>query len=313
MHVRMPLFTVISGFVYAMRPLGSGDPLRFMRGKARRLLIPLLTAVTITLVLGNLTHSSALAVPWAEAYKAYLFRYTHFWFLQAIFLVFALVTWLEHRSWLQTLRGWAIALIITALAKFVVPASQFFSIDGALYLCPLFILGLGLRRFQTELAAPKVFWPVLGVATGALAMQQLAMQSQLDVDIGKMSLLGTVTGLATAYLLVNLRVAWAPLGWIGAFSYTVYLYHHLGISVAERIYVWAGLPYFDGLFICKLLGGLAAGLLVETIAKRIPLLSITMLGLRPKRVPAPEPVAATAVATSSPATEAQTSRASGAS
>src|SRR5690606_1429875 len=44
-HIRMPLFTVISGYVYAMRPITTMARVpRFVTRKCRRLLIPFLIA-----------------------------------------------------------------------------------------------------------------------------------------------------------------------------------------------------------------------------------------------------------------------------
>ena len=44
--LRMPLFTVISGYVYALRPLNTTMIGRFIKGKARRILVPMVAVGT---------------------------------------------------------------------------------------------------------------------------------------------------------------------------------------------------------------------------------------------------------------------------
>jgi fucose 4-O-acetylase-like acetyltransferase len=46
-YVRMPLFTVISGFVYALRPAAARGAVEFVRGQARRLIIPFVFVTTL--------------------------------------------------------------------------------------------------------------------------------------------------------------------------------------------------------------------------------------------------------------------------
>src|SRR4051794_34829890 len=55
--IRMPLFTTISGFVYALRAVGGGAAYgRLVQGKTRRLLVPLVSV-------GALLFAVELAVP----------------------------------------------------------------------------------------------------------------------------------------------------------------------------------------------------------------------------------------------------------
>jgi glucan biosynthesis protein C len=51
-YLRMPLFTFISGYVYALRPLTAFDKWpQFLRGKTRRLLLPMFVVGTFLAVL----------------------------------------------------------------------------------------------------------------------------------------------------------------------------------------------------------------------------------------------------------------------
>ena len=96
-YVRMPLFTAISGFVYAIRPVESNH-FRFIGKKGRRLLLPLafvgsLQWLTMRFAPGVNTPTEDLTAYW----RIFLFSYNQFWFLHGLFLVFiclALIEWM---------------------------------------------------------------------------------------------------------------------------------------------------------------------------------------------------------------------------
>lgn len=91
----MPLFSFRSGYVYALRPLRDRyGP--FARGKARRLLVPLLVVGTAFAVLQSLSPgtngSVADEIP---RYQWHIIPIRHLWFLQSIFWVFLAVGLLD--------------------------------------------------------------------------------------------------------------------------------------------------------------------------------------------------------------------------
>jgi fucose 4-O-acetylase-like acetyltransferase len=53
-YIRMPLFTFLSGYVYAFRPF-TGHTCQFIKGKARRLLLPMLVEDTLFAIIQSLT------------------------------------------------------------------------------------------------------------------------------------------------------------------------------------------------------------------------------------------------------------------
>lgn len=285
-YIRMPLFTVISGFVYALRPVRLGDEGPFLRGKARRLLLPLLSVVTVTLVLSLLSGSQgSLSLPLHEWYRAYLWPYSHFWFLQAMLWVFISVVLLERKRILSTLPRWAAAVFVAALAKYALPGWGFFSFDGFLYLLPYFLLGLGLHRFSGPLSAPRWLAVAAPLAVLGLGVQQLGLWGIWSIDVeDKGCVLATVTGMTAAFTLVRCRVRVPLLVSLGGYSYAAYLFHHLGLSAGKHFCIWLGLTSFDGLLMTKWLCGLLAGVAAEHLLRPIPGLNSLLLGMsRPRR------------------------------
>src|SRR5580765_5491876 len=93
-YIRMPLFSFLSGFVYAYRPVRESQGLQLAASKLRRLMIPMITAVTATYVLTLLHERHSAEIPSSfgaalgQLLPLYIYPYKHFWFLQALFLVF---------------------------------------------------------------------------------------------------------------------------------------------------------------------------------------------------------------------------------
>ncbi len=154
--LRMPLFTAISGYLYAGRPVATGAPIGpLMRGKMRRLLIPLAACLTTLLVLGWLGAGYWLFPPprptaWLDGLSFYTHRPITYWFLWALFWVFLVVALLDARGWLDRPGRWMVwwigSILLTGLLlhKYSLP---WFCVGGTLYLLPPFLTGLGVRRF----------------------------------------------------------------------------------------------------------------------------------------------------------------------
>jgi glucan biosynthesis protein C len=140
--IRMPLFMCISGYVYALRPLVPGNGLKFLRGKARRLLLPMVCVGVFSFIF-------KLSPPYVETprsilniWKLLFFPSQQFWFLQSLFLIFVVLAGLESLKWLDNLSSWLLAMGLTLLPAFLLKPADFefvnipFSLDGFLFLLP---------------------------------------------------------------------------------------------------------------------------------------------------------------------------------
>src|SRR5689334_1115040 len=79
-HIRMPLFTFLSGFVYAYRPLLPGQLPTFAAKKLLRLLLPFICVSTIYYAVASVTPGASGQMPLHDAWQIYAFPYVHFWF-----------------------------------------------------------------------------------------------------------------------------------------------------------------------------------------------------------------------------------------
>lgn len=282
-HFRMPLFALLSGFVYAWRPAERGQLGAFWAGKGRRLVLPFAFAATafagINTVLGG-----GFAIPWGDFWQVYVFAYAHFWFIQAvllIFVAFAIADWLfpgrPHAVALGML-AISIALFLSPLA----PNVEFLSITRALYLFPFFALGVFMFRFD-----PKRFGPAAqvwaAVATLLFVLHAMNAFENPHAVIERRAVFSLMAGLAFAGALLANRFTVLPLAWIGQYSFSIYLYHLFAIMGTQMVYNFIGEPApWPGLAV-GLAAGLFAPIAVEVVTMRVfPWLAPFVVGLSPK-------------------------------
>ena len=288
--LRMPLFTVISGYVYALRPLQGGPVGAFLSGKGRRLLLPFVTLSTLTFVMMKAVGSET--APWGEMWRIYVFPYQHFWFVQALALVFLAITWLERRQLLRTPRTWVFVLLGALLLQqgvdVAASSSRVWAValsvacfSGAAYLLPFFVLGLGLRRFGGTSSFP-LHCLAGGMVLAAVTLQQLTWFGQAEHIVTKTSLLGVLTSIAATFLLLQHRhrIVSVPLARLGTKAYTIYLFHGFGLAFATRTIGMLGLEDPHMTFMGKVIGALLLPVAAEQVLQRLPAARLMFLGIR---------------------------------
>jgi surface polysaccharide O-acyltransferase-like enzyme len=287
--LRMPLFTVISGYVYAMRPVTGPSLLPVLaRGKVRRLLVPLLFVGALVYASQALVPGTNTKPPLGGIWRVYVYEWDHLWFLQAIFLVFLVVGALDARHRLATLRAWGVALVV-GVAVFVavhLPGDvNFFALNGAIRLFPFFLLGLALRRFARPLA-PGAGLPsarVLGTVFLLLFAARLAtIVGDVEWWDPLLRLVSVVVGLLGITWLFAVResVARPWLGWIGTFSFGIYLLHTMAAAGTRIAMEQAGIDPIAIRFPVILALAIALPILFERTLGRHPLVSRLILGVR---------------------------------
>jgi fucose 4-O-acetylase-like acetyltransferase len=97
-YLRMPLFTVISGWVYALHPASLKFLDDFIIKKVRRILLPMIFVGASYFLLQFLVPGTNKKGDLTEIWKILVFPYTLFWYLPSLFLVF-LVTSIIDSCW----------------------------------------------------------------------------------------------------------------------------------------------------------------------------------------------------------------------
>lgn len=278
-YFRMPLFTVISGFVYSLRPAGRGVTLEYLRGKVRRLLVPYLTMTTLTWAVRTLFRDYAQH-PTPDLVHNLVYGTDQLWFLQAVFQVFVVAAILDRYGMMGGSGRWLLCLIAAASLSLALPRWGAFNFDDFLYLLPYFLLGCGLCRFPPLMRSGWMVGAAAVVFLAGVAIQQMIWAGRLDLDDDRVSPLALCVGLSGNLLLFRFRRPLPFLPTLGRFSYAIFLFHFFGLALANRLARFASLDNLDFLIAFRLICGLSLPIAAEFLIRRSRLLSRLFLGLR---------------------------------
>jgi peptidoglycan/LPS O-acetylase OafA/YrhL len=275
---QMPLFAALAGYVYAMRPVAPGKGGSFLMNKVRRLLVPFVAAVTLTVLLKLLTPGVTRPVPLSRVWQAYLFSYEHFWFLQSLFVVFMVIVLMEAAGMISRPSVWALCVVVALILPKVIPGSAFFSLWGAMYLLPFFLMGCGLQRFPMVLSGRWFAVAAAVMAVSGLVGIELFYFGQMKIEWSRTGLLAIWTGMGLSYLLLRVAPTIPMLAALGTYSYGIYLYHGLALAIAQRGFAWSHSDSADLAFLLKWVCGLSLPVFAEMIIRKSRVLRRILLG-----------------------------------
>lgn len=283
-YVRMPLFTVISGYVYALRPVAPGHAMAFLKGKSLRVLVPFVTIATWHYLMVSLMPGVNRPRDIADIWRVYVFSWQHYWFLQSIFLVFITVTWIDLHSYMAKFRSWLGCMAVSVVLSLVFPIWNewnVFSFDGFIYLLPYFVLGCGFQRFPDVLSRPQLVVPAAIIFSIAIVLRHLIWIEAWDIPTDRRTLLSITAGLSCMLVVFRYRRSNRLLAWFGGFAYGIYLLHFLGLAVGVRLAgACPGPLNREVLFFAKFLFGLTIPIALELIIMRFHSLRVAVLGLK---------------------------------
>jgi peptidoglycan/LPS O-acetylase OafA/YrhL len=280
--IRLPLFTAISGYVYAMHALAPGEFGRFMTGKSRRILLPWVSVTLLTLGLRSVLQKSGLGVD--EVLRSLWLPIDHLWFLPAIFWVFLATALLESTGCLRSLRAWLLTCAVSWLgATFLLGTFLFAGLPGFFQLLPFFLFGLGLFRFRAALSTPLAIRVYAVTAVVGLTIHQLMWFGLAHLSSTEYNLLVLFTVYGTQGLLFRYRRNVPALASLGRWSFAIYLFHPMAISIAARLAAGLHLTNIHALFALKIALGLTLPVALALVVRRVSWLNLVLLGERSPR------------------------------
>jgi len=282
LYIRMPIFGFLSGYVYALRPTERGRLLPFLRGKARRLLLPLATASTLFFLTWNAL-DGALVRRLPEIWRIYVFSYEIFWFLQAMALIFVGIAVLEGLGLLRRPVGVVVAAVTAYLLATQFEAVTFLSIGGALYLAPYFLLGLAARRFK-PMDVRGVPWVVAAILICAFALHAWKVLTLPHAQsVGRVHLLSPLVGGGASLLLLRyIPNDWPSSGWlarIGDSSFAIFLFHIFFAAGSRLALTRLGVTDLAALVVVGMALAIAGPMALEALLKRHAVTRRVFLGL----------------------------------
>lgn len=285
-YFRMPLFTVISGWVYTIRPLTKETIIKFINGKARRLLVPLLAVGLLYFITRLITPGTNRATSIEDIWKIYVYQYDLYWYLPSLFWVFIVVSFLEFNQLMHKFSGWLITLIISIITlglrnTYLVEIPNYLGIIGMFYLLPFFIVGIGIGRFH-EIFSNKIFIAAMTLLFfGGIVIQQLQWYEVIDLGFhGKSSPLGLLVGMTGTIVLFRVHLVIKWLIYVGGFSYGIYLFHVFVTAGTRILLTKLGITNDILIFITSLSAGIIVPILIEMILLKNKYLKFLFLGRR---------------------------------
>lgn len=283
-YLRMPLFTVLSGFVFAMRPASMQGGRRFFLSKARRLLVPLVVVSTIYALIKMRMEPSGepVADQLQNLWRVWVFPYDHFWFLQSILVTLTIFGVLDLLGCFRGVTRTVVTLVSASAIATAMPwLGDFFSFPRAMTLLPFFALGVFLQRFGDAIRHPGIVIGIGIIFVAAFGFQQWTWFAGRE-DL-QTTFLRLAVGISGCTLLVLSRVRWSPLAYLGTFAYTIYLYHIFFTSAARRALSMVGVESVLLHCIFGIAAAVAGCIAVHQVASLTPLTRVCLLGLRPKK------------------------------
>lgn len=269
--LRMPLFSFLSGFVYAWRPY-SGGFMEFAAGKFRRLLVPMLIVGTFFAVIqANTPGSNSGTQDWS---MLHIKPVAHFWFLESLFIIFMITTLLEHFNALSKVSRFATVWLAAAAFFISNPLPTLLGLNGAAYLFPFFLLGLGCNRFGLA-AKIKPKLQAIGVLFFALAIYFFLDNDTLP---GSNSLERLLLSSLLCLLFISFGLKSYSLAKVGVYSFGIYLFHSIFTAASRILLGKLGLTSTPLLYISGLLAGIFLSILAIHILRRNRYTKLYVLG-----------------------------------
>ena len=289
-YVRMPLFTFISGYIYSIYKIRGNDFSAYCTGKVRRLIVPLFFVGVPFSVLQAIAPGVNKDVGLIQALLSFYVPVNHFWFLQAVFIIFMFVGFLQWRGLLQTMTRLYLLFLFSAVAFLLPPfAIDAFGINGAFYLLPFFVTGMICHEKVAVIKQSlKVIGPVVFVLISIALLYIAAVDRELIVD--RRSLVGLLVGCASCVALLSSDMRSKALIWLGGYSYAIFLFHVLFAASSRFAFGRLGITDDSILVIGGVLCGLLGPVLLSNVFSRFALTSVLFLGERAsgKKTPTPE-------------------------
>lgn len=282
-NIRLPLFTVISAYLYASSPPVLETLKKLVSGKFRRIMIPFLTFSTVQFLFFLCVPGSGYEL--GKMARIYIWPNQQLWFLMAVFIIFILAGILDSFKALATPRRYFTVCAIAALLHVTVRFPGAFSLYGVNYLFPFFLLGYGLKRYPAVFLEKRYF-PVLAVVFLISVSIQPVYHALTHVSGDPPFHLRRVLDLMVPFsgfpLLFYYRRPVPFLAFLGYYAFGIHLFHRVSVTGVRLAFQSWNIQDPFQIFIGYLTGGILLALLIQVLCEQFTFTSRAVLGLKGK-------------------------------
>lgn len=283
-YLRMPLFTVISGWVYSLRPVRVNYTFDFILKKSRRILLPMIFVGGIYYVVQNLVPGTNTSYNLTSIWRILIYPYTFYWYLQALFIVFILIAIIDSNKWAEKFTHWLlilfVSIVILLFRDTVIPeyVPNYFGFKGGIYLLPFFIIGVGIQRFKNHFTNRYFISILFVILIFAITIQQLVWYHIIEYEFSNHDGLGLIIGVVGTILCLQINFKIMAFVWMGNYAYSIFLFHSFGTSGGRILLNALGIHNSTPVFFVSLLLGLFLPVGIELIADKFGITRMLFLG-----------------------------------
>ena len=270
--VRMPLFGLIAGAMYGYSQKYGWELVRY---KSQRLLIPMLTVGTGFAITQYLVPGTNL--PMKELYLIHIVPVAHYWFLESLFLIFCTVAVVEKLWPIQSTSTWCAVFGLSVLVYLYTPGVVWFSILGATYLMPYFLVGLGMTRLRWDDQQVKRRAGLMLTAAGILALWAVWLFSP-EALLDRRSALVLTAGICLSSGLWSLGMRQPLLARIGDYSFAIFLFHVFFTAPTRMALQGAGWDSHATVFMALMVTGIMGPMAIHKALASRPCWNFYWLG-----------------------------------
>jgi glucan biosynthesis protein C len=283
-YFRLPLFTVISGWVYANKPVKPTAQSSFVKGKLRRLILPMFVVSSLLFLSRMIVPGTNTTPEISDFARNLVFPYDVYWYLFSLFLIFLLIALLDRKAFFQKFDGWAITVLCSFVFLFISenfldPVPNVLSFKGAAYLFPFFLIGTGIHRYKNLLLAEKMTPLILIILIGGIAAQQFIWFNAYPQP-EKHSVLGMTIGICAVLLLFRLKFKNSFLGWVGNYAYAIFLFHVFFTGGSRIALLKAGVENQWVILVAGVVCAILFSIILEILIRKSAFLRFYLLGLK---------------------------------
>ena len=280
-NFRMPAFAFIAGFIYCLRPTRLDSFDSFIEGKLRRLAVPGIIAALIFVGMSNLI-DGRFAIPPMSLWQILAFPYAHYWFIQAILVLFLVIGLAD--AALRN-RGEFILFGVTVLfALSGLLSTPLFSINHAIWLAPSFTFGMCVYRHGRWIERHVAPITVIAAGLFGLALGYMVLNYRTNPLAPAPG--GIVLAMAFGMSLCMLMLLHLPhhprARALVQFSFTIYLYHVFATSGTRTALLYMGITSLAVNILLGVTAGLVLPMLLHWLAARSPVTAALFLGIKRK-------------------------------
>lgn len=269
-YFRMPAFAFVSGLILGITKSDIGNS-SFVFKKMERLIIPFLF-VTVVSIIGRMAARGD--VDWSDVPYFWIYPYSHMWFLPAVFIFFMMSAAFSLLCDLRSTKGAAIFLFAAfAISISPLPPELPFAINPGAELFPFFALGLLFANRKRGASTIQVY-AIIAAAICFVTIIQLAY----GADNPWRNIIQSAVVLVGFAVMPCIGI----LAYLGRYSFTVYLFHSIIISIGIRAMPGQPLTAALGIFFAAIL----FSILIEVGFRRYTPSILPMIG---QKKPQPSP------------------------